>query len=95
MNLWEYEEVGDFVFTTEESPGVFVDQILFDRFKDSGTAFQTHALAGFELPMGDSFSLQFEGRYTWADDDVDDTYLGPGELDLSGAAFFAGGSFRF
>ncbi|MCP3981666.1 MAG: outer membrane beta-barrel protein [bacterium] len=95
VNIWEYEEVGDFVFTTEDSPGVFVDEILYDRFKDSGETFQAHVLAGFELPMGDSFGLQFEGRYSWAEDDVDDTYLGPGELDLSGPSFYVGGSFRF
>jgi hypothetical protein len=85
---WEYEEVGDFVdFRRRE--------IFFDRFAEDGIAFEIHGLAGLELPFGHTFSVLFEGRYSWADDEPGGDFAGLGELDLGGFSGYIGGSWRF
>ena len=88
LTYWEYEEEGDFVDFTN-------DEIFFDRFIDDGFAFETHALAGLELPFGRTWSLLLEGRYSWADDDLGGDFAGLGEIDLSGPSAYIGGSFHF
>ena len=95
LNYWEYEERGDFVFfDTAGDP--FVE---FDRFKDSGTAFETHVLAGIEIPMSPIWNLTFEGRYSWSETETDSYATTEGyttdKLDLGGAAFFVGASLQF
>ena len=60
VNFWEYREVGDFVF--EDTPGNFI--IAYDRFKETGTAFQFHGMAGVEWPLSRGFNLFVEGRYS-------------------------------
>ena len=90
VNFFEYEEFGDFVdFGDPALP------VGFDRFRDQGAAFQTHALAGIELPLGESWSLMFEGKYTWVDEELGDDFAGLGTLDLGGFSISAGASIRF
>ena len=90
-NVWEYEEVGDFVDDVDPNdPFVF-----FGRFKEEGVAFQAHVLAGFEFPMNPGFSLMLEGRYAWADDELNDELAAFDRIELGGASFFGGASFRF
>lgn len=89
VNYWEYEEIGDFVDDSFDPPEIF-----FDRLQDDGFAFAAQALAGLELPLGHSWSLLFEGRYTWSDDDLGDDLAGFGTLDLDGAAVYVGFSVR-
>ncbi len=88
VTYWEYEEIGDFVDQT-------TDEIFFDRFIDSDWAFTTHALAGLEFPVAPTWSLFFEGRYQWVDDEVGGDFAGLGDIDLGGAYAFVGASFRF
>jgi len=88
VTYWEYEEVGDFVDFTDDS-------IFFDRFTDTGVAFEAHALTGLELPFGRTWSLLFEGRYSWVDDEPGGDFSGLGTLDLGGFAAYVGGSWRF
>ena len=52
--FWEYEEVGVFV----DAP-VVPEEIFFARFIDDGVAFEVHALAGVEIPMGRMTNLLF------------------------------------
>jgi hypothetical protein len=90
INLWSYEEYGDFInFEDPELP------IEYWWFEDSGTAFETHVLAGIELPLSPTFNVVLEGRYSWSDDDLDEDFAGFGEIDLSGVLISVGGSFRF
>ena len=90
LNLWDYEEFGDFLDFTEDPPEIFPD-----FFRDSGTAFEAHLLAGAELPLGRMTNMLIEGRYSSSDDDLSGDFAGLGELDLSGYSFYWGLSFRF
>jgi hypothetical protein len=94
MNLWEYEEVGDFVVF--DALGNPVD-IVFDAFQDDGVAYEIHALAGAEIPLSPSASLLFEGRHSWSDDTLGEDFadLIQRDLDLGGYSFFGGFGFRF
>jgi opacity protein-like surface antigen len=89
MVYWQYEEVGDFVATDLS--------IVYTRLVDSGTAFETHVLAGIEFPVSPSWNITLEGRYSWADTSVGGAFatVNPGQLDLGGASVFVGGALRF
>jgi hypothetical protein len=90
INLWNYEEIGEFIdFDDEDWP------IFFDQFEDSGAAFETHVMAGLELPVAPRFNLVFEGRYSWSEDTMGEDFADFGDIDLSGAMASVGGSFRF
>lgn len=88
FQYWEYEEIGDFVDFADQS-------IFYDRFVDNGWAFEAHALAGLELPLGRIWSLMFEGRYSWSEATPGGPFEGLGELDLGGFAAYVGASWRF
>lgn len=102
--FWEYEEIGDFV----DDP-IVPTIISFDRFRDTGVAFEAHLLAGVDFPISRSVNLLVEGRYAWADDELGESYarsvppeptlpdlfLGADELDLGGVAVHGGVAFRF
>lgn len=90
MNFYEYEEFGDFIDFSLDPPEVF-----YDEFQDSGVSFQTHALAGLEIPVGSSWALLLESRYTWSEEELKEDFSGFGDLDLGGYAFYVGGSFSF
>jgi hypothetical protein len=83
---WEYEESGEFLDGAEIFSGHFVD---------SGVAFEAHVLAGLEMPVSPFTSLLLEGRYSFADDELEDDFAGLGKIELGGASGFAGLSFRF
>ena len=90
LMLYSYEEVGDFVdFTVDPN------QIFFDRFKETGTTFETHVLAGVELPVAPSWALLFEAKYTWADKDLGGDFAGLGNMKFGGLTTYVGGSWRF
>lgn len=90
FNVWEYEETGDFLDFGQEPPAVFPS-----RFVESGTEFETHALAGLELPLGPTWGLLFEGRYSWSSVDPGGDFAGLGDLDLGGFSAFTGLTVRF
>jgi hypothetical protein len=92
LNLWDYEEVGDFLDFGFDPPEIFGD-----RFIDDGVAFEVHALAGVEVPVGQSTNLLLETRYSVSDDDLGGDFAGLAdtELDLGGSSFYGGLSFRF
>ncbi len=95
VTFWEYEEEGfflDFTDYPEDPPVVF-----YDRFVDDGAAFEVHALAGVEIPIGRRTNLLFEGRFSVSEDDLGGDFAGlpATELDLSGTSIAGGLSFRF
>jgi hypothetical protein len=89
MVYWQYEEQGDFVASDLS--------IVYSRLVDSGTAFETHVLAGVEFPVSPMWNITLEGRYSWADTSVGGSFYGinTGQLDLGGASVFVGGALRF
>jgi hypothetical protein len=90
LNVWSYEEAGEFIdFST------FDLEIFPARFRDNGTTWEAHALAGIELPLNPGFNLLLEGRYSWSRATLGGDLAGLGEIELGGAAVFLGGSFRF
>ncbi len=92
MNFWTYEERGSFIFEDPETSTFFED---FDHFKSNGTAFEAHALAGVELPVGQWWSVLIEGRYSWSNGNVHDAYLAPANLKMDGTVVYLGGSVHF
>lgn len=102
-SYWQYEEEGDFVYddpTVSEGQSVF-----YDRLKDSGVAFEKHAMVGIEFPVGSEWNVTLEVRQSWAEASVnasfpslisnpDPTFSG-GKLDLGGTSVFVGGAMRF
>jgi hypothetical protein len=90
VTLWEYREIGDFIDFDDPMQSIF-----YGDFQDSGTAFETHVLAGIELPAGRGFNILFEGRYAWVDDELGDDFAGLGKIELGGYSFFGGFGWRF
>ena len=88
LYLWEFEMQGSFVDLTDLS-------IFNDRFVSDGVTLGLTAAAGLEVPVSPAWSVEVEGRYHWARDDLDEDFLGFDEFDLSGASLFLGGSVRF
>lgn len=90
LNVYRYEEFGDFVnFDHPDWP------VVEDAFRDDGVAPLATAVAGVEIPMGDILGLVFEGRYRWSKVDPGDDFRGLGSLDLSGPSAYVGLSLRF
>ncbi len=90
MNFWSYRETGDFLDFSQSPPVVFPAS-----FRDSGTAFEGHVLAGVELPVGPAWGVLFEGRYSWSSVTPGGDFAGLGKLNLGGPSAFIGASLHF
>lgn len=86
-NYWEYEEVGDFVDVN--------NAVVFSRAIDTGVEFETHVLAGLELPINPQFTFLLESRYAWSEAKPGGDFTGFGTLDLSGWYGYLGFTYRF
>lgn len=91
--FWEYEEFGDFLDFTFDPPEIFGPEL----FADDGVALEIHGLAGVEFPLSSRTNLLFEGRYSFAEDDLggDFSDLPRREIHLGGLGLHGGLSFRF
>lgn len=93
--FYEYEEFGDFIDFFD--PGLAV---VSDHFRDSGTAFGAHAVAGIRVYLNHDFAIVGEGRYQWAKKDMGEDFA-PNQaglvntIDLSGPSFTVGVHIRF
>ena len=101
-SYWQYEEEGDFVFPdpTPIDPGGV--SIFYDRYVDTGLAFQLYAMIGMEFPVAPAWNVTVEVRQSWSEASLSDAFpstaLGPeypNQLDLGGTSIFVGGSLRF
>jgi hypothetical protein len=90
VNIWNYEETGDFVDAGDPTLPIY-----FGMFEESGEALEARVLAGIEVPLSPGFNLLFEGRYTWAQGELNQDLADFERLDLGGAWGFVGASFRF
>lgn len=91
---------GGWVYYKLRQAGDFVDfqtyEIFSDVIRSDGYAGTFHLLAGAEWSIGPSFYLTGEGRYSWADADLDqNAFYGFQPIDLSGFHVTAGIAVRF
>ncbi len=93
--FYSYEETGDFIDFF--SPTL---DIVPDTFKDNGTAFGVHGVAGLRAYLNRDFAIVVEGRYQYAKKDMGHDFL-PNEsglinrIDLSGWSATVGLHVRF
>jgi hypothetical protein len=90
VNIWQYEEVGDFV--DEADPLL---PVYFGTFRDNGQSLEGRVLAGVEFPISPAFNMTFEGRYTFGETELTGDLAGLGTIDRGVLWVFAGASFRF
>jgi len=88
LNIFEYEEVGDFI-------DFDLNEVVFDRFNDSGVSFSTHVLAGVEIPVSPAMGLLIEGKRTWTDEELGSDFAGLGRIELGGTTIYGGLSYTF
>jgi outer membrane protein W len=87
---WRLEEKGDFInFNTPRL------DIFNARLKSDGVAGGAYVLAGLDVPVSDRVSLFAQGKWTEAEDDLDQDFEGFGKIDLSGRQVTAGISWNF
>jgi hypothetical protein len=85
---YNFRQAGDFVdFETLE--------IYSDTYRSSGDAGVFHVLAGAEWSLGPHFYLTGEGRYSWAEAQMDRDFVGFQPIDLSGFQGTVGLALRF
>lgn len=87
---WRLEESGDFINFNTTPP-----HVISDRFRSDGNAFGHYWLAGLEVPLGWNWALFAEGRWTRADDQLNQDFGGFGTLDLSSKQVGVGVSWSF
>jgi opacity protein-like surface antigen len=86
---YELKQKGDFVDIGD--PNVNGDEFIFsDVFTSDDWAFAQHAFAGLDIKLTRSLGLILEGRYYWADADVQGDYVGFNPIDLDGARVMIG-----
>ncbi len=95
MSYWQYEEEGDFV--VPDPPPLTTFSIVYDRFKDTGLAFEKHVMIGIELPVAPEWNITLEARHAWVEATPSDAFpsLSSGKLDLGGTSGFVGAARRF
>jgi len=100
MAYWQFEEEGDFVFFDPTVPGGL--SVFYDRVKDSGLAFETHANLGIEFPISPEWNLTLEVRQSWANASINSSFPSLAlavddqtKLDLGGTSVFFGAAVRF
>ena len=86
---YEFEQKGDFVDFEDFS-------IFTSSFTSNGWAFTKHILGGAQFSLSPRWVVTAEGRYSWADEDLDrPQYQGYEPIDLSGFQGTLGFGFRF
>lgn len=74
----------------------FTDLAIFEAaFESSGWSLAPHAFAGVDIKLSPSMGLILEGRYQWAEADLQDSYIGFDPIDLDGLRAMAGLNWKF
>jgi len=86
---YQLKQKGDFV--DKGDPNVLGDEFIFnDVFISDDWTFSQHAFAGLDIKLTRSFGLILEGRYYWADANLQGDYVGFNSIDLDGARAMIG-----
>jgi len=87
---WKLTEEGSFIdFGDDDLP------VVYAAYRSDGTTWELFALGGVDIPLGYRWSFFFEGRYRWAEDELDRDFAGFGTIDLSGIELTGGFSWNF
>lgn len=90
---------GGWVYYKFRQTGDFVDydtyEIFYDEFRSDGDAGLFHVLAGAEVSLNPYLYVTGEGRYSWAEADMDRDFVGFDPIDLSGFQGTVGLAVRF
>ena len=88
MVYYKFRQAGDFIdYETLE--------VFSDTFRSKGDGGIFHVLAGAEWSLSPAFYLTTEGRYSWADAQMDKDFVGFEPIDLSGFQGTVGLALRF
>jgi opacity protein-like surface antigen len=86
---YELKQKGDFVDIGD--PNVMGDEFIFsDVFTSDDWAFAQHVFGGVDIKLTRSIGLILEGRYYWAEADMNGDYVGFKPIDLDGARVMIG-----
>jgi hypothetical protein len=87
------------MFYTLEQYGDFVDEetleIWTDSFEEDGAAFTANAFAGGDFWLGKRVAINVEGRYNWAQADLNYDFADFENVDLRGWQLTAGVTLRY
>jgi hypothetical protein len=87
---WNLREEGSFIdFGDPELP------VIYASYRANATTWEVFALAGLDVRLGGRWSFFFEGRYRWAEDELNRDFAGFGTIDLSGLQLAGGFSYNF
>ncbi len=91
MLWWQFREEGYFIdFGDEENLPIF-----FGNYRADGLTWELFALAGFDFRLSHRWSFFFEGRYRWAEAELNKDFAGFGTIDLSGVQAVGGFAYNF
>lgn len=87
---WNLREEGSFIdFADPDLP------VIFASYRADGTTWELFGLAGLDIPLGYKWSFFFEGRYRWAEAELNKDFSGFGTIDLTGYELTGGFSYNF
>ncbi len=92
---------GGFVWWRLREEGYFIDfadddlPIVFATYQADQVTWELLALAGIDFRLSRQWSFFFEGRYRWAEDELNGDFAGFGTIDLSGLQVVGGFSYNF
>ena len=87
---WRLREEGSFIdFGAPDLP------VVFASYRADGTTWELLGLAGVDIALGFKWSFFFEGRYRYADAELNKDFSGFGTIDLSGYELSGGIAYRF
>lgn len=88
---WRFREEGYFIdFSDQENLPIF-----FGNYNADGLTWELLAIAGLDFRLSHRWSFFFEGRYRWAEDELNKDFSGFGTIDLSGGQMVGGFSYNF
>jgi hypothetical protein len=87
---WRLQEEGSFIdFSSFDAP------IVFASYRADGTTWEALGLLGVEVPIAFKWRFFVEGRYRWAEAELNRDFSGFGTIDLSGYELTGGFSINW
>jgi hypothetical protein len=88
--FWRLREEGSFIdFSDEDLP------VVYASYQADGTTWEAIGLLGLEIPLNFKWRFLVEGRYRWAEAELNKDLAGFGTIDLTGYEITGGFSFNW